>query len=191
MTPANLLVLVFGPNCQRQSRQRFLESATAKPGSPGPHFTTAKLAIPGLQAGSQASGPTVYVYRGVLLPGGHTTPSRALQNSHLPLASSVPKAFLFSSPGQLNRPRKPPQPPSFLVNGLRFSYHITFLHTHLHHPTPCEARTDTRLNTVYFRPSRTRCYFFQPSSSSAPNTTPPPSVYQPPPATCLLLWSTI
>lgn len=57
MTPANLLVLVSGPNCQRQSRQRFLESVTVRPGSPRPHFTTAKLAMPWLQAGPQAQVP--------------------------------------------------------------------------------------------------------------------------------------
>lgn len=68
---------------------------------------------------------------------------------------------------------------------LRFSYHITSLHTHSSKsPYSCEARTDTRLNAVYFRPCRTRHSFLQIPSSSAPNTAPPPPMHKLPPASC-------
>lgn len=153
MTPADLLALVSGPDCQRQSRQRFLESVTAEPGNPRPHFPTARLATPWLLAGSQASVPTVYVCRGVLLPGGSHHPIPCL--AELPLA--LGQLFLKPWPAQ----QTPKASSATLVPHpcFQFSFHITSLHTHVCHPTGCEARTDTRLHAVYYRPYRTRCSF--------------------------------
>lgn len=97
MTPANLLVLVSGPNCQRQSRQRFLESVTVRPGSPGPHFTTAKLAMPWLQAGPQAQVSQCKCQRSAFTRGSHH-PIPCLAELPTALSQQYPQGPPFLKP---------------------------------------------------------------------------------------------